>query len=236
MQISARFRLDFRLDWLDFKNKYIVRKRVGINGIISAMMADMGWVRLACWCYWVVDIVAILTLYVVWHATEGVVGPARPTQPARAKPAPPPSGGFRSAALVVVGLLRDAGLYGKTKLPSSGGSTGVDGSTDGSAGSQAQAELLEAVKTRLNVPKGWFVHFYVVGTLVNTAALLAALRHGGGGGGSGFMAVAPHQSTVCLVLYELQVIRRLLECVFVSRTSPSARMHVSSNTVAPLRP
>ena len=177
--------------------------------------------RLACWCYWVVDIVAILTLYLVWHATEDVAAPARPTQPARTKPAPSPRG-------FVVKLLRDAGLYGKTKLPSSGGGTGVAGSADGSVG--GHTELLEAVKVRLNVPKRWFLHFYVVGTLVNTAALLAALRHGGGGGDGNFTAFAQQQGTLCLILYEVQVIRRLLECMFVSRTSPSARMHVSSMT------
>ena len=67
-------------------------------------------------------------------------------------------------------------------------------------------KTLSAHSLFLSVPKRQFVHFYIVGTIVNTIALFL-------------------KNNALLWLYQIQVSRRLGESLFVTRFSPSAQMH-----------
>lgn len=91
----------------------------------------------------------------------------------------------------MVWILRDASSYGKTKA-------------------KDHSPLL-------NVPKRWFVHFYIVG-LGATGLLLWRISDSDS-----------NRDTVTryrLGIYLLSMLRRFLECVVVSRFSPRARMHL----------
>lgn len=96
------------------------------------------------------------------------------------------SGLFSSNRLVRY-YARDLSTYGKTM---------------GAAGN--------AAPRLLRVPKRWFTHFYVVGTLMNLGLLLS----------QGVVELT-------MALYQFHVMRRLYESLYISRFSPSARMHVA---------
>lgn len=65
------------------------------------------------------------------------------------------------------------------------------------------------------VPKQWFLHFYIVGIVSTTCALVAA-------------ANLQHHSVVLLVLPGIQVIRRWYECVFIHQWRVDSKMHASA--------
>jgi len=70
-------------------------------------------------------------------------------------------------------------------------------------------------KDWLHVPKRWFWHFYVVGAATTTILLLRVLSEQGWS-----------RAGTCLAVYQVQVWRRLAECLFVQKASPGAQMHV----------
>ncbi|KAI8334998.1 3-oxo-5-alpha-steroid 4-dehydrogenase-domain-containing protein [Chlamydoabsidia padenii] len=98
---------------------------------------------------------------------------------------------------------------------------------------------------QLNVPKSWFTHFYIVGLIfslycwlellvatrdgIQVGPLLHTLQHWDSSQGS-------HRVDwqVCLIglfLMTYHLTRRLLECWFIEKPSPHARMHISHYVV-----
>ena len=120
--------------------------------------------------------------------------------------------------------------YGKTQVGSAESqSPAVTGRQQRSYESVC-AHMLGAV-SRCQVPKRWFTYFYVVGVICNTGVSMALLRTVSSCysnfkwkydmNDNGLVGLC-----IGVSLYQIHLCRRLYECIFVTRSSKSARMHV----------
>lgn len=76
---------------------------------------------------------------------------------------------------------------------------------------------------RLSVPHAWFWHFYAVGFAVNGAVLWRVARHAAQPAAD---AGGAEESSFVLFLFQLHLLRRLVESKLLTRTPRGARMHV----------
>ncbi|KJP88418.1 hypothetical protein AK88_01870 [Plasmodium fragile] len=76
---------------------------------------------------------------------------------------------------------------------------------------------------QMTISKKHFAHFYVIGLVVNSVLLICDLRQRGGS-----EQTVLHCMSITNVLLQVQLIRRLLEQLFVVRTTPKSVMHVFS--------
>lgn len=63
------------------------------------------------------------------------------------------------------------------------------------------------------VPKSWFSHFYMLGWVLTCLFIRNQFLTG----------IVPYMS----IIFWLHTLRRLIECVLISKTSPSSRMHIT---------
>ncbi|KAF0498884.1 3-oxo-5-alpha-steroid 4-dehydrogenase-domain-containing protein [Gigaspora margarita] len=101
---------------------------------------------------------------------------------------------------------------------------------------------IEAYIQSLTVPKQWFKHYYVVGTLWVTFLIIDViiLRKGNKGHFAWFVQIFDNiekyepeyfkepvtECIIGLVMLQVQTIRRMYECFFIERPSVGAKMHV----------
>ena len=136
-----------------------------------------------------------------------------------------------AAALLALFLLSRAWAPLSTALLKHG-KTVAASSASSSTSTSTSTATASRLCTRLHVSKRWFAAFYGVGLAFNGLALAvsytvfvrmaerptAASGGGGGDGGSGGVVCAA-------LLFQLHLLRRLIECMYLSRAS-TATMHV----------
>ena len=135
-------------------------------------------------------------------------------------------------------------LAGQTHTPLSRailryGKTRCDGNAAGEYDAGVTVLMRRTMTTPYcHVPKRWFTWFYVVGISCNTLVLLAsfmAMQKFGSGidlDGKEMTSLPPRDNDcglmgLCVagVAYQLHLVRRLFECLYVTRFSTSATMH-----------
>jgi 3-oxo-5-alpha-steroid 4-dehydrogenase 3 len=83
---------------------------------------------------------------------------------------------------------------------------------------------------KFTVPQRFFLHFYIVGSLFNGLLLLVLLVYipikPSFIGDNKMSSEEAWRTFLLLFLFELQVLRRLYEDMFVTKFSSSARMHI----------
>lgn len=85
------------------------------------------------------------------------------------------------------------------------------------------------VQTTFTVPKSYFLHFYVLGLMVNGLNVVVhwyvdgvAQSFWSGGCAEALLQCPPHLASA--LLFQVHLARRAYECVFVHKFSPQARM------------
>ena len=128
-------------------------------------------------------------------------------------PATKPESSLNGWVRFLMRVVRAVGAYGKVHSSSSTTTTTTcTTTTTTTAEGGAGAWVVRCIEGA-TVPKRWFTAFYVVGACANAWVLLGPALRGS------------HHVGLCSWLFQVQVLRRLHECLFVSRTSPAARMH-----------
>jgi 3-oxo-5-alpha-steroid 4-dehydrogenase 3 len=87
--------------------------------------------------------------------------------------------------------------------------------------------VLDIVRTRLLVPKRFFGHFYVVGLVALTTAVIFQSTTTTKGEAATAYSYHPQHTVVVIALLYAHLLRRLVECHWVHRWSSSSRMHLA---------